>query len=541
MVESRDWVVPMVQGKPRLNKPPLIYWMQSASVAAFTGGNVARDAIWMYRVPSYLAAIVMVVLTWAWGKRMFDARAAWLAGVLVACCPVMWWEGRQARADMVLVACTVAALWMMWEVWRAGRHQMPTGGTQSTHRRRGWLVPLVFWVAIGAGVLVKGPATPLICALAAVALTVMDRRAAWLLRLRPLFGVVLLTLVCAPWIIAVGQRVGWSEYANLVYNETIGRSLEPKEGHGGWPLYHTTMVLVAFWPACLLLGVAWWRACRLGLWHSGWRLVWRWRLARGAEGFLICAFVPGWVAFEVISTKLPHYTMPLYPLLALMCARALWWAMSDARARAFVASIWVKAGMCVWAFGGVVVWVVGVALAAWGIEERAGTNIGTVLSVLVIAVLLVPLCLFLWRIGQAIRIGYLPAVLRLGLCMFVVASSLIGVSLGNVPIWTSRHLASLITELDPDGNAPIACCGYEEDSLIFETRGRAVRITETELASWAAANPNGLIVLSGGRSLDRPEWPVAAHASGYNYSKGRWVAPVVIRAADAAPRGGGQP
>jgi len=42
MMESGDYVDPRIQGRPRLNKPPLIYWLQSASARALT-----HNAAWM--------------------------------------------------------------------------------------------------------------------------------------------------------------------------------------------------------------------------------------------------------------------------------------------------------------------------------------------------------------------------------------------------------------------------------------------------------------------------------------------------------------
>src|SRR5690606_27987492 len=33
---------------------------------------------------------------------------------------------------------------------------------------------------------------------------------------------------------------------------------------------------------------------------------------------------PSWLVFELVLTKLPHYTMPMYPALALLCARAVY-------------------------------------------------------------------------------------------------------------------------------------------------------------------------------------------------------------------------
>ncbi|MFM2164427.1 MAG: hypothetical protein RL325_864, partial [Planctomycetota bacterium] len=52
-----DWVVPRVGDEIRLKKPPLIYWVQAPTVLAATGGDPSRDAIWMYRLPSAVAAL----------------------------------------------------------------------------------------------------------------------------------------------------------------------------------------------------------------------------------------------------------------------------------------------------------------------------------------------------------------------------------------------------------------------------------------------------------------------------------------------------
>ena len=69
-------IVPMIQDRPRLNKPPLIYWLQAASAAAFTGGDPERDAIWMYRGPRLLGAVAAVLLTWRLGLGLFGEVVA---------------------------------------------------------------------------------------------------------------------------------------------------------------------------------------------------------------------------------------------------------------------------------------------------------------------------------------------------------------------------------------------------------------------------------------------------------------------------------
>ena len=36
--------------------------------------------------------------------------------------------------------------------------------------------------------------------------------------------------------------------------------------------------------------------------------------------FLLAWIVPSWIVFECVPTKLPHYTLPLYPALFLLAA-----------------------------------------------------------------------------------------------------------------------------------------------------------------------------------------------------------------------------
>lgn len=112
------YLVPTLQGRPRLNKPPLVYWLQAASVTAL---GMPRNGpwptnIWVYRLPSLAGMIVAVWATWRMGRTMFAPPAAWLGAALLACAPLLLWEARQARADAVLLAATVVAQWGLWRI-----------------------------------------------------------------------------------------------------------------------------------------------------------------------------------------------------------------------------------------------------------------------------------------------------------------------------------------------------------------------------------------------------------------------------------------
>ncbi|MDI9403440.1 MAG: hypothetical protein QM516_06160, partial [Limnohabitans sp.] len=53
-----DWVVPRVGDEIRLKKPPLIYWLQAPTALVCSGGDISHDAIWMYRFPSAVMALI---------------------------------------------------------------------------------------------------------------------------------------------------------------------------------------------------------------------------------------------------------------------------------------------------------------------------------------------------------------------------------------------------------------------------------------------------------------------------------------------------
>jgi 4-amino-4-deoxy-L-arabinose transferase-like glycosyltransferase len=546
MAESGDHVVPRVQGRVRLNKPPLIYWLQSTAARALTDGETWRDAIWMYRVPSLLGAIVAVLAAWRMGVSMGrheggpgrGAVVGWLAGAILAVCPVMFWEAHQARADMVLVAFTSVALWMMWEVWNksegarererergeddsgdAGQSYTEAPSWRPRIRVPSWVFVLVFWLAVGAGVMTKGPITPMVAGLGAVGLSVMSRRWRWAWELRPVLGLLLVGVMVTPWVWLVGRQVGWETYTSTVKDEILGRSLEPKEGHGGPPGFHTVLMPLLLFPGSLLVFT--------GLWTSA-KQAWATRRAPGPSGrvslFLICVLVPSWLVFEIVGTKLPHYTMPLYPLLAIAAARVGAGAMGDG----FDALL--KKPRVFWGLG---VWLVLVpfSVLAAGVALGAGTG-GIAEGLSALGAALVVAGLFCTGAVWAFRRRDLAALAAVGLVAFGVAAGAFTAAMARADwLWISRAIAAKLETLDPRHERPIAtvlyrdehgaALGYEEDSLVFLTHGRIERVADSDLDAWRAAHPRALLVVPALEKFGYQSYLPLAGIEGFNYSKGR--------------------
>lgn len=522
-------VIPKIQDRPRLNKPPLIYWAQSLSASILTGGDPDADAIGMYRLPSALFATLAVLFTWRLGVRAFDPRAAWLGAALLAVSPMVVWEAHQARADQLLLACTTLAMWALLEL--------------CCTRRRGWFWATLFWVALGLGVLAKGPITPMIAALTVLGLSLSTRRFAWLSRLRPLLGLIIVPALVLPWVVAVAYRVGFGAYWSIITGETIGRSGSAREGHWGPPGYHLALLVVLFWPGVLLTALSLMRAFRRarGVPISSaapdpeatpdepvgtpsliqrmtasvrrrWAAMVAPALGRRGELFCLCWIVPAWIVFELIATKLPHYVLPLYPPIALLTARGLLAAADGAIP--VVTSDLARAGHKVWlVVGGLIVAAAPIAVGFFGDIPVifAGLFVGGISAWL------------LWCAWKRLGMGRLISA-QLWSIAGVVASfaGTLGVVLPNADgLWISPQIAAVLDREDP--SLPVASIGYHEDSLIFLTRGLLQRIDDPE--DWLRAHRSGILITPPEKLPESPARTLTriGQVRGINYSRGRFV------------------
>ncbi len=297
MLESGDMVSIHFQASPRFKKPVGIYWLQVAAVKLFS--QVEDRAIWAYRVPSLLGAMLAAGAC-AWGAAAFlRPRSALVAGALMGSSFILSTEASIAATDAVLCGTTTLAMAALGRLYLAER-----GGPPAGRRAR----PL-FWGALALAILVKGPIAPMVVALTLAALCLWERRGSWVGRLGWGWGLIALAAVLGPWALAITVATD-----GAFWGAAVGSDLAPKlageaEGHGAPPGYYLLLAPVLLFPATLLLPA--------GL-VAGWR-------ARGepAVRFALCWLIPSWLVFEAAPTKLVHYTLPLYGALAWLMARSL--------------------------------------------------------------------------------------------------------------------------------------------------------------------------------------------------------------------------
>jgi MYXO-CTERM domain-containing protein len=293
MMETGDYVDIRFQEDPRYVKPAGIYWMQVAAAQGFGGPEAPIGA---YRIPSFLGVLLTSLVTAMIGARAFGGAAGALAGVLLSLTLLAGADARMAKTDSMLMLMGTLSSLALFQIL-----VQPKGSP--ARQFRGW--PLVFWLASGLAVLIKGPIIAIMSVLTILFYVAFTRDWRALRRLRPLPGLLVFVLVGFSWIALISIQTEGEFLREAIGHAFLGKVAEGDDDHGGWPLYHTSMLAVMFWPGTALLG--------LGLAAA---LL---RRREPAMIFLLSWLVPFFVTYEIVGTKLPHYVLPVYPALALLC------------------------------------------------------------------------------------------------------------------------------------------------------------------------------------------------------------------------------
>jgi 4-amino-4-deoxy-L-arabinose transferase-like glycosyltransferase len=429
MIESRDYVDIRFQDEVRYKKPVGIYWLQMAAVK--TGEKLgipdAHTTIWLYRLPSLFGAIGAVLLTY-WAALVFvSRRIAYLAALMMATCVLLGVEARLAKTDAVLLACCVAAMGVMARAYLR----------QSLARDVGWGHAFMLWTGIAVGILVKGPVILMVAGLAAVALSIADRSARWLLHLRPAPGILWVLLLVLPWFVAIMAKSGDSFLQESVGGDLLSKIFQGQESHGAPPGYYLLLFWLTFWPAAPLAAVAVpavWRARR-----------------EPAQRFLIAWIVPSWIVFELVITKLPHYVLPLYPAIAILIALEI-------EKRALSHNAHLARFTVLWPFFAALIPAAGIIMLIW-LRGQFGWLAWPFAACSAI------FGFYAWRLYDVE--GAERSFARASIATLFMMIAVLGVAVPLMrPIFPSRQLAELV-QFSGCRDPVVAAAGYHEPSLVF--------------------------------------------------------------------------
>ena len=302
MRERGDCIVPYFNNQFRFDKPPLTYWFQIASYRIFGENDFAA------RFPTAVAATLVALILFAWGKRIRDEGAGWWAAIIFTLSLQTFIHGKAAVADMWLVLFVTLAHWAGWELLQLNAQR----STSSIQRSTGFWWTL-FYVSLALAFLAKGPIgwTPL---LALAALKLQRREIRLNQRFHFIAGIALMLALVCIWGVPALTRTHGEFFRVGIGKHVVERSIATMEGHGAssiWmylallPFYFVT-VFGSFFPWSIKLP-ALWKNLRNN--------------CDVTDQFLLAGTLVIFGIFTFVQTKLPHYTLPAFPLLALLLAR----------------------------------------------------------------------------------------------------------------------------------------------------------------------------------------------------------------------------
>jgi 4-amino-4-deoxy-L-arabinose transferase-like glycosyltransferase len=297
MQERADWFVPTFNGDFRFDKPVLIYWLMRGGYAVARVGELGA------RLPSIAAALALVLLTAAAGRRWFDATTGLVGAAALATCLQFFIHGRLALADMVMVACVALS---QIALARLLLDPAPEDDAADRKSRRWWWA---LWLGLALGFLAKGPIAWAVPALSLILLRwVFWRKPLPWSRLRALPGGGLMLVLIAAWgvpalIITHGDffRVGIGKHV-------VDRGLDGFNARAYSVFFYLKTAPLSLFPWFVFLPLAWLGARRRWSAHVAW---------------LVCWALAPYLIFTPYATQLPHYVLPGFPALFLLIALGL--------------------------------------------------------------------------------------------------------------------------------------------------------------------------------------------------------------------------
>lgn len=286
MNDRQDYVTPTLEGRPWLEKPPFLFWLEAGSFK-FLGMSE-----WSARLPVAFCALIAALATAFMSATVSGSRPGWHAFLILITSPLFFVYGRSASTDMPLVAGFTVAVVAAYQASRGFSFE--------------W--SLAAGAALGLATLAKGPVALLLFAGIFVLYALLTQAYPWTWK-QTLLGLLAFLAATVPWYGLVWVRNGPNFVATFWLNHHLARFLTSIHHHSHPFWYYVPVLLIGFFPWVFFLFSS---AARLVRSRASALTLHR------EEVFLWIWFLLPFLFFSESNSKLAGYILPVLPPLAIL-------------------------------------------------------------------------------------------------------------------------------------------------------------------------------------------------------------------------------
>jgi 4-amino-4-deoxy-L-arabinose transferase-like glycosyltransferase len=291
MIETGDYLAPQFNFQPRTQKPPLTYYAILVSYKIF---GIHEFAV---RFPGALAAIGVLLFSYATARSLFNARAAIMCAAICATTARIFILARRLPIDILLLFFLTGILYFLVRAIQ-----------KNTRGRWAWV-----YLFAALGFLTKGPIAIAIPAGALIVWILWSRQSRP--ALYPLTGAAIFACVALPWYLLIYWTHKWEYIEPFFLRDNLGRYAGEFMGPSRSIFYYFSVFLTDFFPWSLLL---------LAALHQLWRIRKTEQPLRHLPfGLPVIWCLLTFLIFSVSKNKQEYYIAPLYPASAVVLAGIL--------------------------------------------------------------------------------------------------------------------------------------------------------------------------------------------------------------------------
>ncbi len=243
MQARHDWLVPMSNGFPRVQKPPLVYWTMLVSTSVLGENEFAL------RLPNALATSGWIAATYLIMRRIGGERFGLASAAALASMLGVWIFTHLVQPEPFMACFISLSLWCLVEA--------------RFERRPAHAWYLLCWIFLALGAMSKGLHGAL-WPLGVVALLAVffPSWRPWLKPLLTFRGLVLFAVITVPWYAYMTAKFPDFLTAHFV-NEQVGAALDTR-----WPADAKQLPLIQFYAQHLLFWMPWTLLLPAAIWAA---------------------------------------------------------------------------------------------------------------------------------------------------------------------------------------------------------------------------------------------------------------------------------